>query len=336
MTEQGIKPETEDISDRLVRLARAANGDSETARAESAMTSAATDPARSGSNGDPPPAWADGPAGRLVERWLPGGARAAHRLRSAGGRRRGLTMALAVAVVAAIGMVIGSTTGRPATEAAPSLPAAVSAMASASSGSTGRAAAGSAASSAQDGPIVVSVVGKVSSQGLVRLPGGARVADALRAAGGALPAVDLSTLNLARRLSDGEQIYVGIPVPPGVEGNVVDSGGDPANSAAGSGSSGSTVDPDPGPAAGTPKKRSKKGHQSGGSGGADAPSSGKVNLNTATADELEMLPGVGPATAQRILTWRSQHGQFSSVGDLREVGGIGDAKLANLQGLVTT
>jgi competence protein ComEA len=325
MTGQGTKPGTEAISGRLVRLARAASGDPEAARAEAAMASAGTAPAGPGSTGDEPPAWVGGQAGRLVERWLPGGTRAAHRLRSATAKRRGLT-ALVVAVVAAIGMAIASSQGRPVAESAPSLPAAVSAMASASSRSAG----GSAAPA--DGPIVVSVVGKVASPGLVRLPGGARVADALQAAGGALPAVDLSTLNLARRLSDGEQIYVGIPVPPGVTGNVVDSGG-AANPGADSGA-GSTADAGgSGPATTTPRKRGKKGHKSV---GADAPTSGKVNLNTATVDELETLPGVGPATAQRILTWRTEHGQFSSVSDLREVGGIGDAKLATLQDLVMT
>ena len=82
---------------------------------------------------------------------------------------------------------------------------------------------------------MVSVVGRVARPGLVKLSGGSRVADAIAAAGGALPAVDLSTLNLAQKLSDGEQIYVGIPVPPGAGGSVVGSTGDGSGPADASG-----------------------------------------------------------------------------------------------------
>ncbi|HEX7658790.1 MAG TPA: ComEA family DNA-binding protein [Pseudonocardiaceae bacterium] len=171
---------------------------------------------------------------------------------------------------------------------------------------------------------MVSVVGRVARPGLVKLSGGSRVADAIAAAGGALPAVDLSTLNLAQKLSDGEQIYVGIPVPPGAGGSVVGSTGDgsgPADASGGASGGSSEV----------PSASGKRGKKTGKSAG-----SGKVNLNTASADELESLPGVGPTTAQKIITWRTQHGRFSSVDELREVGGIGDTKLAALRDLVTT
>lgn len=143
--------------------------------------------------------------------------------------------------------------------------------------------------------VVVAVTGKVHRPGLVRLPAGARVADAIEAAGGALPGTDLSLVNLARKVSDGELIAIGIAVPPGAG-----SGGAPAGG---------------GPASGAP--------------------GGKVNLNTATQAELETLPGVGPVLAQRILDYRQRQGGFRSVGELRRVEGIGDARYEQLKDLVT-
>ncbi|HEX2306800.1 MAG TPA: ComEA family DNA-binding protein [Jatrophihabitantaceae bacterium] len=137
--------------------------------------------------------------------------------------------------------------------------------------------------------VVVDVVGRVRHPGLVRLPAGSRVDDAVRAAGGAVPRTDLTGLNLARILVDGEQIAVGIAVrvpPPGTSG----------------------------------------------SSGAGA---GLINLNSATAEQLDSLPGIGPVLAQRILDWRTEHGRFVSVDQLREVSGIGEAKFADIRGLVT-
>ncbi|MFY1578155.1 helix-hairpin-helix domain-containing protein [Verrucosispora sp. WMMD703] len=147
------------------------------------------------------------------------------------------------------------------------------------------------------GELVVAVAGKVRRPGLVRLAAGARVADALHAAGGALPGVDVAMLNPARRISDGELILVGVPAPPGA--------------AAGPGSGAGPV-PGGGPGAG-----------------------GRVNLNTATSVQLETLPGVGPVLAQRIIEYRDQHGGFRSIGDLRQVTGIGDARYEQLKDLVT-
>lgn len=132
--------------------------------------------------------------------------------------------------------------------------------------------------------LVVNVVGEVATPGLVTVTSGARVADAVRLAGGIKPGTDLHNLNLARKLTDGEQIAVGIP-PPAVPG-------------------------------------------------AAAPS--KLDLNSATASELDALPGVGPVTAQRIVDRRTRKGPFASVDQLREVEGIGDAKLAKLTDLVHT
>jgi len=153
--------------------------------------------------------------------------------------------------------------------------------------------------------IVIDVEGKVAKPGVFHLPTGARVMDALRAAGGALPGTDLLPLNQARVLNDGEQVLVG--APPGID-------------AAGTGANGT------GPGTGAPPGAS--GH-SGGRG--KVPPSGPIHLNTATADQLEQLPGVGPALAQRILDWRAQHGGFASIGQLQQVHGLGPAKFAALR-----
>lgn len=136
--------------------------------------------------------------------------------------------------------------------------------------------------------IVVAVSGKVRHPGLVRLPAGSRVADAIDAAGGVLPGTDTSTLNLARKVSDGELITVGVAAPAGPS-----------------------------------------------SGASDSSAGGLVNLNTATVEQLETLPGVGPVLAQRIIDYRDQHGPFTSVDQLRQVSGIGDAKFNDLKNRVT-
>jgi competence protein ComEA len=229
-----------------------------------------------------------GRAGDLVERWVPGGGRTVAGLRARLNRHR--LAAAVLLVLVAIGTTVVVLSQRPEAEPAPALSAAISA--------TEQAATEQAATETQDARIVVSVVGRVLHPGLVTLAGGARVLDAVTAAGGVPPGTDLTTLNLARKLADGEQIYVGIPVPPGAE---------------------------PLPAApATSGGKGKKGD-----------SQGPINLNSASADQLETLPGVGPATAQRIITWRDQHGPFTSVGQLRQVGGVGAAKFNKIESLVT-
>ncbi|MFZ3570603.1 helix-hairpin-helix domain-containing protein [Streptomyces sp. BH097] len=159
---------------------------------------------------------------------------------------------------------------------------------------------GGGASPAASGPgpvatgatgIVVDVGGKVRRPGIRRLPAGARVADALRAAGGVRPGADTAGLNRARLLVDGEQVVVGEPAPA---------------------------------AAAAP---------SGGTAGASAPA-GPVGLNTATLEQLDTLPGVGPVLAQHIVDYRTEHGGFRSVDELREVNGIGDRRFEDLQNLV--
>jgi competence protein ComEA len=154
------------------------------------------------------------------------------------------------------------------------------------------------------GPVVVSVVGLVHRPGLVTLNSGARIADALTAAGGTLDGADLIGLNMARRVSDGEQIVVGITSAPGAPSAM-----------------GSSITAPPGQAAGPAAQD-----------GPEPP--GPVNLNTATPEELDALPGVGPVTAAAIVGWRDANGRFTSVEQLGEVDGIGPARLEKLRDLV--
>jgi competence protein ComEA len=138
--------------------------------------------------------------------------------------------------------------------------------------------------------VVVSVVGLVARPGLVTLPTGARVADALQAAGGMLPEADPASVNLAALVTDGAQIAVGVPGAGAPEG-----------------AAGQT------------------------SGAADG---SRVDLNTASAAELDALPGIGPVLAQRIVDHRHRHGPFRSVEQLDDVPGIGPAIAAELAELV--
>lgn len=142
--------------------------------------------------------------------------------------------------------------------------------------------------------MVVHVVGQVRRPGVVRLAPGARVQQALAGAGGPLPTADLAAVNLARPLVDGEQIVV----PRPGETNLPVSGA-PAVAATSAGA------PEP-----------------------------AVNLNTAGLAELDALPGVGPVLAQRILDWRAQNGRFSTVDELGEVSGIGEAVLGRVRSRV--
>jgi competence protein ComEA len=143
--------------------------------------------------------------------------------------------------------------------------------------------------------LVVHVVGEVRRPGLYRLRDGARIADAVRRAGGALRGADLAALNLAAPLVDGVQVLV-----PGRVATVPGAAASPGAGAAG------------------------------GIGGASA-----VSLSSATAEELDELPGVGPITAQKIVDYRTEHGPFASVDDLDAVPGIGPTRIEQLRDLVT-
>ncbi|MGW3241753.1 ComEA family DNA-binding protein [Streptomyces sp. NPDC001070] len=196
--------------------------------------------------------------------------------------------AVAVAVVLLVALAFAVhhfRTGRPRTVAVPpaasALPAAAQAPAAVAP-RVPRPAPGAAP------VLVVDIAGKVRRPGLRRLPAGSRVADALAAAGGALPGTDTSALNLARLLADGEQIVVGRPAGP--------------------------------PSAAIP--------------GAAA-ATGPLSLSAATAEQLDALPGVGPVLARHIIDYRTRHGGFTSVEQLRDVNGIGDRRFSDLKSLVT-
>lgn len=172
-------------------------------------------------------------------------------------------------------------------------------------------AAGQAAPAERVTHVVVHVTGQVGTPGVVTLPQGSRVVDAVEAAGGLTTVADQASLNLARQLTDGEQLWVGRPgeePPPGLARPGPSTGG----GAAGAGSGGTGTGSDAG-------------------GGAVL----VVDLNTATEAELDELPGVGPVTAGRILAWRDEHGRFSVPEELLEVSGIGERTLEQLRPHVT-
>ncbi|MGW8780016.1 helix-hairpin-helix domain-containing protein [Streptomyces sp. NPDC055796] len=197
----------------------------------------------------------------------------------------------ALAVVPAAAVAFGAQqfwTARPHPVTAP--PVVAPATAPAPAASPGSPAAGGGAG----GRIVVDVSGKVRDPGVRRLPAGARVEDALAAAGGVRPGTDTSGLNRARVLVDGEQVLVGVPAQP-------------ASGGPGSGA---------GPGAG---------------GGGSA---GPLSLGTATVEQLDGLPGVGPVLAQHIVEFRTARGGFRSVEELRQVDGIGERRFADLRKLV--
>ncbi|MFI8940769.1 helix-hairpin-helix domain-containing protein [Streptomyces syringium] len=188
--------------------------------------------------------------------------------------------------------------GRPQTVRAPAreLPAAMAAPTAAPM-PTAAVPTGIPASVRPSGVVVVDVAGKVRRPGIQRLPSGSRVVDALNAAGGSRPGTDTTGLNRARVLADGEQIVVGATASP------------PVAAAAGN--------------AGSP----------GGPGGSGSPS-GPISLNAATVDQLDTLPGVGPVLAQHIIDYRTRHGGFRSVDELRQVNGIGNRRFTDLRPLV--
>ena len=145
------------------------------------------------------------------------------------------------------------------------------------------------ASPAAAGRLVVDVVGAVHRPGLVRLPEGARVADAIAHAGGLRRGAERAGVNFAAPVSDGQQVVV------------------PQHGAA---------------------------FAAGADAGAGPGSSGPVSLSSATAEQLDALPGVGPVTAEKIVAYRQQHGAFRSVDELDAISGIGPSRIADLRGLV--
>ncbi|WP_041782043.1 ComEA family DNA-binding protein [Mycolicibacterium chubuense] len=241
-----------------------------------------------------------------LSRWLPDPAPAGpaawlSRIRADPGRT-GVIALCAVAAVAVLVTVISVMRDKPPAVVSAKLPPVemVSSAAPTTSGAPSSGAPGSPE------PVVVSVVGLVHTPGLVTLKSGARIADAIDAAGGALDGADVMGLNMARRVTDGEQIVVGIDAPPGQPAEM-----------------GSSVVPGATPPDGVaPPPETTSGAK------------GLVDLNTATAEELDALPGVGPVTAAAIVAWRETNGRFRSVDQLGEVDGIGPARLGKLRDLV--
>ncbi|WP_315501914.1 ComEA family DNA-binding protein [Actinomyces radicidentis] len=175
---------------------------------------------------------------------------------------------------------------------------------------SGAASGGPGAGTSSGSQVVVHVAGAVREPGVVVLAPGARVDDAIDAAGGLLEDADPDQLNLARVLTDGEQVrvpHVGEDATAWAQGSGTTGGASGASGASGTAGTGAT-----------------------GAGG-----SGLVDVNTADATALEDLPGIGPALAERIVAYREEHGPFGSLDDLTDVPGIGDAKLEALRDSAT-
>ena len=206
------------------------------------------------------------------------------------------------------------------------------------SGDKGGPEAASAAPSTESGDVIVHVTGAVQSPSVVILAPGARVQDAVEAAGGLKGEADAEAINLARVLQDGEQVH--IPErgeDPGPGASDADSAG--TNSAGGAeqgAGGGARQDGGPGGAdsSGTSEGSSTSGSEgTSGSATADPNSGTAVNLNTADLTTLETLPGVGPVTAEAIIAYREEQ-PFATVDDLLLVPGIGPKTFESLKDLV--
>lgn len=141
------------------------------------------------------------------------------------------------------------------------------------------------------GDVIVDICGQVMEEKVVKLPSGSRVEDAIEAAGGLTEKADLTDINRAQILEDGEKIYI--------------------------------------PETGEKKEESSSSESSG------VASDGKVNINSASEEELETLDGIGPVTAGKIVQWRTEYGSFKTIDDLKEVNGIGEKTFAQLKEKIT-
>jgi competence protein ComEA len=183
---------------------------------------------------------------------------------------------------------------------------------------------------------VVHVAGQVRHPDVYTLPAAARVADAVRIAGGARPDADLDAVNLAAHIQDGEQIY--IPSQKLIDTTTMGLKPSPAHGSL----PGAPAPPGrialAGPLTAVKHSLSGQGKERGTSSKSEKltdPSQGMVDLNNAGEEDLERLPGVGPSTAARILEFRSTNGKFTSIEDLMNVKGIGPAKFAKMKPFLT-
>jgi len=202
----------------------------------------------------------------------------------------------ALVVLALVAGFVWYRLGAGGSSPAPTTPRAATTSAPAATGSS--ATGGPAGAAAKKGErVTVHVAGAVAKPGVYDLGAGARVIDAIEAAGGGVPDADLNRLNLAAKVADGQRVLVqrvGEATPAG------------SSAGGSSGTGGGTADP-----------------------------SGLVNLNSATQPELEALPGIGPTLAEAIIGERDRRGGFRSVNELRDVRGIGEKRFADLKGKVT-
>nr|WP_240393871.1 ComEA family DNA-binding protein [Corynebacterium lactis] len=221
---------------------------------------------------------------------------------------RAATAAVAIAVAVALGALAalwwpaGESATMPTPVPAESAVAQATHGSAAAPGSVGPSPSTSEPAPTASGPLIVSVVGLVHRPGVVEVRAGARVIEAIDKAGGLLPEANPASVNLAAPLADGQQIVVGL---------------EPA-----------TTGPVPGAGSGGPQA-------AGGARDSAGSGSGAININTATATQLEELPGIGPATAAKIVGHREKNGPFPSVDALEEVPGIGPAKIEALRDAAT-
>lgn len=152
-----------------------------------------------------------------------------------------------------------------------------------------------------EGKIIVHITGAVKTTGIIILPEGARIADAIDKAGGLTKEADLDEVNLAYELEDGQKVYIPSVQDKADEGNKVYVTDGSGNNVIVENQNSSNV------------------------------INKKVNINTATQSELENLPGIGESIATRIIQYRKQNGRFETIEDLKNVSGIGDAKFENIK-----